>query len=345
MSGYAAIPSALFCATSLLALACAQAALAQGGDQPMASNPSGLEEIVVTARRREEKLQSVPLAITALNAHDLEEHEVQTTTDLQHLVPSFTVNVGALYRDSLSYTLRGQGSTQGPSVVVYFAEVPSVANGSGPGQYYDLESVQVLKGPQGTLFGRNTTGGAVLFEPQKPTNDFEGYAKLTLGNYNWHEAEGAVNVPIVSDKVLLRVAGNVKERDGFTKDVGPFFNGKDYDNVDYWAGRASLTIRPTDDLENYAVFSSIYNHNNGPGSSLLVVNPNFRFGTLLGLPITLGGNGPTPASLATNFAANFAAAKAAGRFSAYPNLEAVLAAQQANGPRETALSTDQIAKG
>jgi iron complex outermembrane receptor protein len=211
------------------------------------------------------------------------------------------------------FSLRGQTASlgAGAGVVAYFAEVPLVngqsaigtfQGGTGPGQFYDLENVQVLNGPQGTLFGRNTTGGAILFTPQKPTNAFEGYGQVTVGSYNWHEFEGAINVPIISDKVLLRLAGDVSMRDGYTTDVGPgAVHGKDYSNRNYWGFRATLVLRPTDDFENVTIFNSLYRDENGPGVVLGGINPNGTLVQTVGLAVA----------------------------------QAYLAAQNARGPRET----------
>jgi iron complex outermembrane receptor protein len=278
---------------------------------------AALEEVIVTARRREERLQSVPIAVTTFDRTQLNDRNITSTQDLGLFVPSFVVNNNAGFAPG--FVLRGQGSTlgAGPGVVAYFAEVPFISGqnatgafqgGTGAGMFYDLENVQVLKGPQGTLFGRNTTGGAVLFSPQKPRNDYEGYAQLTVGDYNWHETEAALNVPLVPDRLLLRVAGDVSMRDGYTRDVGPYFPGQDYDNRDYWAFRLSLTARPSDDFENTLIASSLYVHQTGNGGSLFAVKP--------------GG----------------VAAQA------FPQVAAFLALQQALGPRETELSTPQIDK-
>jgi iron complex outermembrane receptor protein len=279
--------------------------------QDTASTGNGLEEIVVTARRREEKLQSVPIAITVFTAADIKDKNINSAQDLTVFVPSLVMN--NLTGFGSGFALRGQTASlgAGPGVVAYFAEVPLVngqtglgpfQGGTGPGQFYDLENVQVLNGPQGTLFGRNTTGGAILFTPQKPTNNFEGYAQVTVGSYNWHEFEAAVNVPIISDKVLLRLAGDVSMRDGYTIDTGPgAVHGKDYSNRNFWGFRASLVLRPTDDFENVAIFNSLYRDENGPGVVLVGVNPTGDLVQTVGL-------------------------KAA---------EAYLAQQNARGPRET----------
>src|SRR5690606_15557429 len=103
--------------------------------------------------------------------------------------------------------------------------------------FIDLENVQVLSGPQGTLFGRNTTGGAVLFVPRKPTEDFEGYVEGGYGNYDFKAVEAAINIPLISDKLLVRIAGAFQDRDGFTKDL--IFDKK-RDDLHWYSGRVSV---------------------------------------------------------------------------------------------------------
>jgi iron complex outermembrane receptor protein len=186
-------------------------------DQPAATNDTGLEEVVVTARRRDEKAQTVPISVSVLAGKELEERQVTTAQDLEKLVPSLDIGSGNS-RDVDRYYIRGQGPTLfgDPGVVTYFAEVPLAGGGAGPGFYFDLANIQVLNGPQGTLFGRNTTGGAVLFEPQRPTTDFGGWVEGNFGNYSNVELKGALNVPLVDDKLLLRVAFDRHTEDGYT---------------------------------------------------------------------------------------------------------------------------------
>jgi iron complex outermembrane receptor protein len=298
------ISLALACSASLFALIQPVPASAQS-DQPAASSGGGLEEIIVTARRKEEKLQSVPVAITAFSPAKLEEAHIESASDLAHFVPALASSQET--RDEQVFYLRGQGPNGGqggaPGVVTYFSEVPFYA--SGPGIYFDLDNLQVLRGPQGTLFGRNTTGGAVLFEPKHPTNNFEGYLQASFGDYNLHEEEGALNIPIIEDKLLVRGAFDIDQRDGFTHD---YTSGKDLDNRDYWSFRLGVTWRPTDDFENYLVYDSLYSHTNGTGIELQAINTN-----------------PT-----TAFAQTFCPATGA-----CPTAQKFLAEQAAVGPRGT----------
>jgi iron complex outermembrane recepter protein len=289
-------------------------AIAQSTDQAQATATGGLEEVVVTARRREEKLQSVPIAITTFNAQALQEKGVETISDLQHYVPSLEVREQS--RDEQNFFLRGQGQNGSagayPGVVSYFAEVPYIITGAG--NTIDLDSVQVLRGPQGTLFGRNTTGGAVLFEPKKPGNDYEGYVQATFGDYNRQGVEAAVNIPIVQDKLSVRIAGAHEVRDGFTYDVT---TKQDQDNRDYWSGRIYVTFKPVDGVQNDVIYSSLYSHTNGTGIIFDAFNPN----TNLSIP-------------KATFVPTFGLAAA----------EAALAEQQALGPRQTASGVDGLGK-
>lgn len=248
-----------------------------------------IQEVVVTARRRAERAQEVPLAVTALGGQELTDRRIATTTDLQYLIPSMSASTG-VDRNDTTFAIRGMGPTGGSGpgatlggggagVVSYFAEVPFA--GTGPGLYYDLENVQVLEGPQGTLFGKNTTGGAILFTPKKPTNAFEGYIEAEGGNYNLRSGTLVVNVPLVADKLALRVAAQGLERDGFTVDRGPNFSGKDYDNRKYWTTRISMLFTPTPQFENYTIFTLLNSNENGDGFVLSAVDPTSSNGPAL----------------------------------------------------------------
>jgi iron complex outermembrane receptor protein len=334
------------CAALLLSGAFAPSAIAQESAQQSAASGAGLEEIVVTARRREEKLQTVPIAISAVGGESLTEHSIANGTDLGKLIPALSTSL--TNRDLEGYEIRGMSnnnaSAQGQSPVItpYFAEVPfPVGDGGGLGRFYDLDNIQVLKGPQGTLFGRNATGGAVLFQPKKPNDNYEGYIQGRFGNYNDREFQGAVNIPIIADKLMVRVAGERAERDGFTKDPN---NGKDYDNRDYWSGRASVTFRPTDDFENYFVADSLYTDTNGSSIIIGAFNPNFQLGSVAGLPLLFTSAGPSAASAATP--AGRAAAAAAGSYAFFPQatVNQILAQQAALGPHGTVANNNPLEK-
>ncbi len=190
----------------------------------VASSGDGLGDIIVTARRRAEASQSVPQAIVAFNQGMLAEAHVQSAIDLGKAVPGLNASASSGNAANVYYSIRGRGFNYGASTgstETYFADVPLSSPFQMPQlppELFDLDSVQVLKGPQGTLFGRNTTGGAVVLVPKAPTSRFEGYARIQGGTYGSIQGEAAVNVPL-GDDVALRVAGFAWKRNGYMHNV------------------------------------------------------------------------------------------------------------------------------
>jgi iron complex outermembrane receptor protein len=211
-------------ASALTAQAAAEESAPAAANENAQNNASssGLEEIVVTARRVAENQQSVPVAITAISSETLREEHLVDVSDLPRVTPALTVTTSTRGSSTPAYMIRGQrafsvNTLSEPSVTLYFAEVgQSLTTGSNL-SLYDLQSVQVLKGPQGTLFGRNTTGGAILFTPAAPGHEFGGYVQATGGNYSLRDYEGALNVP-VTDTLAIRFAGKSQRRDGYLSD-------------------------------------------------------------------------------------------------------------------------------
>jgi iron complex outermembrane receptor protein len=220
--------------------------------EPAAAALPELSEVIVTARRRGENLEKVPVSISALDSESLGKRTIQTEQDLQIAVPGLIVRPTE-ESNNLSFSIRGQGvdaqSGSRPGVLPYINDIQ--VNTSTASSFFDLASVQVLKGPQGTLFGRNATGGAVLYTTAKPTNDLSGYATIRGGNLGQAEFQGAISIPIVQDKVLLRVAGDAQDRHGY---VNNLYNGTRLGDIETRAIRATLLVRPIDKLENTTVF-------------------------------------------------------------------------------------------
>lgn len=245
-----------------------------------AAAPAGeLDELVVTARRREERLQDVPVSVTAFSSEGLERANVQTATDLRTITPGFTfASEGG--KDTMALTLRGIGNLplgEGtPGVVMYINDVAMPSVGSNV-PTYDIANVQVLKGPQGTLFGKNTLGGAVLINTQAPTYDFTGYAQGIYGRYDHWELEGAVNIPIVDNKVALRVAGQVRRQDPRVRalDSGPGF-----DDIHQDSFRASLLLEPTENIRSLTIAE--YSKANELAGGLYLLRQNFPFAAFFG---------------------------------------------------------------
>src|SRR5258706_2014244 len=220
-----------------------------------------LEELIVTARRREENAQQVPVAVTVLSQGTLLANNVQTIQDLQYLVPSLSLSNNAPNQVGLS--VRGQG-VRGvqAGVTMFLNEVPlATINGgvqnNGPGLFFDLENVQVLRGPQGTLFGKNSVGGDILLQTARPTNEFSGRVQATYGNYNDQEIDGVVNFPIVKDVLLARIAYNGQLRDGYSHILAEpsHPNGIDADNRSNWAVRGTMTFRPSEVFQNDTILA------------------------------------------------------------------------------------------
>jgi len=236
-----------------------------------AASKSGLEEIIVVARRRAENVQRIPLSVSVLTPKALDQQHIVDPEDLSAHVPSLSVVATGNSRDSAKFTVRGQGQApfgSEPAVINYFAEVPTITTGAG--FLFDLDSVQVLKGPQGTLFGRNTTGGAILLQPVKPKNEFGGYLTATAGDYDLKRLEGAINVPIIDDTILARFSVDLNHRNGFTRDA---FSDRVYDAREYQAYRFSLTVRPAAGLENYTMVYYTRSGGTEAGTILFAVNP------------------------------------------------------------------------
>ncbi|ALR20752.1 MULTISPECIES: TonB-dependent receptor [Sphingobium] len=232
----------------------AQDAPSQAAEEPqqLGSGYGTASDIVVTARRRDERLQDVPVSVSAFSAAALERSTVQTVQDINTITPGFRAGAEG-GKENSAVSLRGIGQVPlgevSPGVVTYFANVPLPSVGSNI-PTYDLASIQVLKGPQGTLFGRNTLGGAVLVSPEAPTYDFGGYIEGTYGRFDYRELEGALNIPIIPDKMALRVAGQMRRQDGRTKNLN---GGPDFDNVHQDSVRASLLIEPTDWIKSLTI--------------------------------------------------------------------------------------------
>jgi iron complex outermembrane receptor protein len=231
------------------------------------ANQNALEEITVTAQRRSENLERTPVAVTVLSGEDLAKQQIVTQSDLQNAVPGLQVRE-SLNNNQLNYAIRGQTvsafSSSTPAVLPYVNEV-QVNGPGGSSAFYDLQSIQVLKGPQGTLFGRNATGGAVLFTTTKPGDTLGGYFDVDAGNYNERKFEGAVNLPILSDVVLARVAGFYQRRDGYQYNL---FTDSTVGDVDRYGGRTSLTIKFSERLKNDLVVD--YYHSGGSSSALVL---------------------------------------------------------------------------
>ncbi len=237
------IPRSLVGAAVAFALLPATPAHAQDGAS------GGVEEIVVTAQRREEKLQDVGIAVTALDGNALADLNITTATDITRAVPSLKMN--AYSSSQVVYNIRGvsqndYGDQQEPPVAVYQDDSYSSSINTASFPVFDLARVEVLRGPQGTLFGRNATGGAIQFVSRRPTRDVEGYATATLGSYNQWIVEGALSGPL-GGSVQGRIAAISHQADGYMKSVVPGVG--DRGGTDQYALRGQLSWQASDDVD------------------------------------------------------------------------------------------------
>ena len=231
----------------------------------------GMEQIVVTAQRRSQRLQRTPVTVTALSSSLLRQQGVHSEADLQIAVAGLTTRASTDAND-LNFAIRGQSidafSSSQPAVQAYVDEIP--VTGGTASTFYDLGSVQVLKGPQGTLFGRNTTGGAVIYTTAQPTYKFGGYLDTRLGDYGLKETQGAVNIPIIDQHLAIRIAADGDWQDGFTKNL---FNNNTVGDVNRKGIRGSVLFQPTDTLSDTLVVDYTRNTGSGVPGALYHVKP------------------------------------------------------------------------
>lgn len=269
---------------SLLAMALAAPAAAQDSAPAVSASASDESDIIVTARRREERLQQVPVAVTAISGADLARQSIVTLSDLTTKIPAIQIMPTAFSANIPRFVVRAQSQleplfAQDPSVAVYFADVVQARAHGVNGAMYDLASVQVLKGPQGTLFGRNSTGGAVLIVPKAPTEELEGYGAVEVGNYGLRSLEGAVNIPI-SDDLQIRLAGRSYAHNGYTRSVT---TGIGFDDADNWSLRLGVKARIGDRITNTLFVNNFKAVENGTALKLFNARANLSNYTL-GVP-------------------------------------------------------------
>lgn len=216
--------------------------------QAEASTSGGLQDIVVTARRSSERAQDVPIAITTVTAQDLQKLSVRDIVDVQKVTPGLYMN-SQNSAGRVKITIRGQSEadsrlTTDPSVGVYIDGVNYSRTYGLRSAFVDLSQVEVLKGPQGTLFGKNTTGGAINITTQHPLYEASGYVDLLYGSYNNMQAIGVLNIPVISDKLAVRAVGQIISRDGY----GTQNNGQDVGDDKVVNGRLLVRSDPSDNV-------------------------------------------------------------------------------------------------
>lgn len=215
-----------------------------------AQSAQGAEEddanvIIVTAQRSNQRLQDVPIAVSAFSSEALEKQQIKNTSDLQLTLPNVTFTKGNF--TGSSFTIRGIGDlcvgvTCDSATAIHMNDAPLYATRLFEGEFYDLAQIEVLRGPQGTLFGRNATSGVVNFRTARPDlSGTSGNFEAEYGNYNAFKLKGMVNVP-VGDTVAVRLAGFYLNREGYTTNL---FDNSKIDDRDLWGARASIRFEPS----------------------------------------------------------------------------------------------------
>jgi iron complex outermembrane receptor protein len=232
-------------------LATTAADRAQAADAaPGAQANSSLDEVVVTARRREEGLQDVPVAVSAFSVEQLESRQVFDLAGLNGQVPNLTIYAARGSNTTLTAYIRGIGQADplwgvDPGVGLYLDDVYIARPQGALLDVYDIARVEVLRGPQGTLYGKNTLGGAIKYVSAEQTPEFKARLEGTLGNYGRTYGKGMINVPI-GGTASLRLSGALLKRDGYGNNL---FTGQDISDQDTKAARASFRWQPTDSLD------------------------------------------------------------------------------------------------
>ncbi|MCL4721509.1 MAG: TonB-dependent receptor, partial [Gammaproteobacteria bacterium] len=237
-----AVPVALSAATALLLLV---------GDFAIAQSEGPLAEIVVTAQRREQNLQDVGISVTAFSGAQVQEMGLINTVDVAQMTPNLNYTVPQAESSQINFFLRGVGlndfaDAQENPVAVYVDDVYKPAMGGLALQLFDIERIEVLRGPQGGLFGRNSTGGVIHYVTRRPSEDFDAYADLSYGDHDQVRTEGALGGAI-ADGVMGRVSVGSNTHDGYTRNRTP--GVQDYNGADSVAGRVQLLFQPSEALD------------------------------------------------------------------------------------------------
>ncbi len=252
----------------LTALLSSTSAYAQSAAEGAAA--ANTDEIVVTARRRAESVQDVPVTVAVMNSAALETRGIRSEADLQGAFPGLVIRSSNV-SNQLNYVIRGESvdaySGSPPGVQPYVNDVPFLV--SQATAFFDLDNVQVVKGPQGTLFGRNSTGGAVLFQTKQPTDEFEGYASIQYGNLNRLVTEAALNLPM-GEKAGLRLAGSVTSGGAYVRNL---YNNEKLGNRNERSGRATLKLEPVEGLTNSTMVQISRSHGTSAPNTMYYTIP------------------------------------------------------------------------
>ena len=234
--------------------------------QPAAAPSGQVEDIIVTAQRRSERLQEVPLAVSAFDATALQDAAVQNLTSLNGRTPNVVMEQVGAFSFASAFTIRGIGfidveSTFEPAVGEEVDGVYLARNVGAIQDLFDIENVEVLRGPQGTLYGRNTIGGVVSLTSKRPSDDLDGEIQGTLGDYGRRDLRAAVDIPLVDNRLSARIAILDGHFDGFNIDS---FNGQTQGDDNVFSGRATLLYKQGEAFDATLILDHTEDSGSGP---------------------------------------------------------------------------------
>jgi len=262
--------------------------LAQATPSPRAS----VETVTVTSSKLGgTDVQSVPIAITALSQEQLTSRQVAGGPDLIKEVPNLTFSKTNF--TGYNIQIRGIGTqaisvTTDPAVAVAFNDVPFIRNHFFEQEFYDVGQVEVLRGPQGTLYGRNATAGVVNVVSMKPSDQFEAMASADIGNYHNRRFEGMLNIPIVDDRLDIRVAGEWTKRQGYSFNA---LTDQRIDGRDLWSGRVTIAFKPNDRFRSYLVWEHFSENDDRMRTAKQLCKKDTPPSDVLGQPVLPGVSG------------------------------------------------------
>jgi iron complex outermembrane receptor protein len=261
----------LACGVAAAALAGAGQAMAQAAQaKAVTQDVVSIDEIVVTAQRRSERLQDVPVTVTAFGAQEVQQARIREIDDVATRTPG--LNFDAFPASQPRIAIRGIGSSDrgaagDPSSAVFLDEIYLGRPAAVAFDAFDISRIEVLKGPQGTLYGRNVVGGAINVVSNRPDFDrLDAAAEATAGNYERLEGAGFFNAPFADGKAALRVSGSWRTHDGYVKNT---FTGGRAEDQDTRSGRLQLAVRPREELRLLLTVDGTRDRGAGPGQHVL----------------------------------------------------------------------------
>ncbi len=277
--------------------------------QANAQGQAQLEEVLVTAEHREANLQDTQISISALSASDIKELGISNSVDLGHFTPNVTINKYQGGKSGIGVNMRGVGQNEtiisfDPAVGVYLDDVLISKNVGALFDVLDLERIEILRGPQGTLYGRNTMGGTVNYITKKPTDEFEGSIAGTLGRYDQRDIRGILNIPLAGadsgiGALSTRLTAGKIKRDGSIDNKLPGAPDKELETRDREIFMAHLQWQPTDNLTALYTYDRSRIDETPPTPFTTGTNPASSIGPVL-LPFSIGYRADRPDEILVN---------------------------------------------